>query len=117
MGYKAGYTKRMVAPVVEPVPLAMNEHGVIRVANTRVPLETVVTAFRNGATPEEIAQNFPVLALDDVYAVLTYCLRHPQEVEAYMQKRRALAEEVRQKVEGAMPQAGLRERLLVRLGR
>ena len=107
----------MVAPVAEPVPLSMNEQGVMRVANTRVPLETVVTAFRNGATPEEIAQNFPVLALDDIYSVLTYCLRHPEEVEAYMQKRRALADEVRQKVEAAMPQTGFRERLLARLGR
>jgi uncharacterized protein (DUF433 family) len=107
----------MVAPVAEPVPLSMNAHGVMRVANTRVPLETVVTAFRNGATPEEIAQNFPVLALDDIYSVLTYCLRHPEEVESYMQKRRALADEVRQKVESAMPQTGFRERLLARLGR
>ena len=108
----------MIAPVVEPVPLAMNEHGVIRVAGTRVPLETVVTAFRNGDSPEEIAQNFPVLPLGDVYAVLTYCLRHPQEVEAYMQDRRALATEVRRKVESQMrPQADFRERLLARLGR
>jgi len=94
----------------------MNEHGVIRVAGTRVPLETVVIAFRKGATPEEIAQNFPVLALGDVYAVLTYCLRHPEEVESYMQRRRALADEVRQKVESQMPQTGFRERLLARLG-
>src|SRR5262245_30319253 len=105
----------MIAPVVEPVPLAMNEHGVIRVSGTRVPLETVVIAFRNGDTPEEIAQSFPVLPLGDVYAVLTYCLRHPAEVETYMQRRRALADEVRQKVESQLPQTGFRERLLARL--
>lgn len=107
----------MIAPVAEPVPLAMNEHGVLRVAGTRVPLETVVAAFRKGATPEEIAQNFPVLPLGDVYAVLTYCLRHPEEVEEYMQGRQALADEVRQKVELQMPQTGFRERLLARLER
>ena len=82
-----------------------------------MPLETVVEVFNSGATAEEIAQDFPVLRLDDVYAVITYYLRHRDEVETYLQTRRAQAEEVRRKVEARFPQTGLRERLLARLGR
>lgn len=106
----------MVTPLAEPVPLHTDEDGVIRVAGTRVPLETVVVAFDSGATPEEIAQDFPVLKLDDIYAVVTYSLRHPEEVSAYLDRRRAQASEIRLKWEARCPQTGLRERLLARRG-
>jgi uncharacterized protein (DUF433 family) len=69
------------AATVEPIPLSTDANGVIRVAGTRVTLETVVGAFETGATPEEIAQDFPVLRLDDIYAVVTYYLRHRQRLK------------------------------------
>ena len=106
-----------VAVAAEPVPLETNADGVIRVGGTRVPLDTVIEVFNTGATPEEIAQDFPVLRLDDIYAVITYYLRHRAEVETYLRERRGQAEEVRRKIEARLPQAGLRERLLARLGR
>lgn len=65
-----------LATVVERVPLAKSDDGVIRVGGTRVTLETVVTAFDAGSTPEEIAQDYATLKLDDIYAVITYYLRH-----------------------------------------
>jgi uncharacterized protein (DUF433 family) len=105
------------ATTTEPIPLSTDPDGVIRVAQTRVTLETVVHAFETGATPEEIAQDFPVLQLDDVYAVITYYLRHRQEVETYLEERQAFAGKIRRQVEAHHPQAGLRERLLSRLGR
>jgi uncharacterized protein (DUF433 family) len=101
----------------EPIPLATDANGVIRVAETRVPLETIVDVFNTGATPEEIAQDFPVLCLADVYAVITYYLRHREEVEAYLGGRRAAAEKIRREIEARSSQHGLRERLLARLGR
>ena len=104
------------SPAPEPIPLETTSDGVIRVGGTRVPLETIVQVFNSGATPEEITQDFPVLRLDDVYAVITYYLRHRDEVEAYMETRRAQAKEVRRKVEARSPQTGLRERLIARLG-
>lgn len=101
----------------EPIPLAADANGGIRVAGTRVPLDTVVDTFMTGASPEEIADDFPVLRLDDVYAVLTYYLRHRAEVDAYLRERRARAEGIRREIEAHSPQTGLRERLLARLGR
>ena len=107
----------MSQPVAaEPVPLAVDSDGVIRVGGTRITLETVVDAFNTGATPEEIAQDFPSLRLDDAYAVITYYLRHRDEVEEYMGRRRAEARSIRVEVEEARPQTDLRQRLLDRLG-
>ena len=46
---------------------------------TRVTLEAIVAAFSDGATAEEIAQDFPAVSLSDVYAVISYYLRHRSE--------------------------------------
>ncbi len=46
----------------------------MRVAGTRVTLETVVAAFCHGATAEQIAHDYP-LELADIYAVITFYLR------------------------------------------
>lgn len=50
------------------VPLETTADGVVRVRGTRIPLDTVVTAFHLGATPEEIAQQYSPLDLADIYA-------------------------------------------------
>lgn len=68
----------------EPPPLRTDEHGVVRVGQSRVTLDLVVGAFLEGATAEEIAMRYPSLALGDVYAAAAYYLRHRQEVDAYL---------------------------------
>ncbi len=65
----------------EAPPLTEDAIGALRVGNSRVLLEIVVRAFQDGATPETIVQRYSTLALPDVYAVLAYYLRHPNEVE------------------------------------
>ena len=100
--------------VVERVPIQTDAHGVVRVAGTRVTLETIVDAFSAGATAEEIAQQYPTVPLVDVYSVVAYYLRHQPEVEAYMKERAALAVRVRREVDERFPSAGIRERLLAR---
>jgi uncharacterized protein (DUF433 family) len=103
------------AAALEPIPLATDLGGVIRVGGTRVTLDTVIDTFITGASPEEIAQDFPVLDLDDVYAVITYYLRHRAEVDAYLQERRVRAAAIRSEFEARSPQTGVRDRLLARL--
>jgi uncharacterized protein (DUF433 family) len=103
------------AAAMEPIPLSATVDGVIRVAGTRVTLDTVIDTFLTGASPEEIAQDFPVLRLDDVYAVLTYYLRHRAEVDTYLRERRSRAEGIRREIEAHSAQTGLRTRLLARL--
>jgi uncharacterized protein (DUF433 family) len=88
--------------------------GVVRVAGTRVTIDTIVGAFETGATAEEIALQYPTVPLVDVYSVITYYLRHKPEVDAHLKEREVLAERVREEVERRFPSTGIRERLLAR---
>ncbi len=103
-----------VVLVAELPPLREGDHGVLRVGETRVTLDTVVRAYENGATPEEIAEAYSTLSLGDIYAVIGYYLRHRDEVSAYLERRRQFAEEMRREGERRHPREGLRERLLAR---
>jgi hypothetical protein len=76
-----------------------------------VTLDTVVAAFVAGATPEEIAHQFPSLSLADVYQVIAYYLRRSSEVEAYLRQRGADQVVVR-----AENERRVRARLLARRG-
>ncbi len=87
---------------VEPMPLEVNADGVVRVGGTRVTLDTVVAAFNQGATPEEIVFQYPSLQLRDVYAAIAYYLRHQQDVGVYLQQRQQRASEIRQQNEAAI---------------
>jgi hypothetical protein len=84
------------------------------VGSTRVTLDTVVTAFKLGATAEEIAQKFPVLSLADIYAVIAYYLRERDAVEAYLAERVAARRAVQRENEARHDPVGIRERLLAR---
>jgi uncharacterized protein (DUF433 family) len=98
----------------EAIPLQMDVDGVVRVGNTRVTLDTIVMAFMEGATAEEIAQQYPSVFLADVYYTIGYYLRRQAEVEAYLNRRRRQAERVRWQNESRFDPAGIRERLLAR---
>ena len=98
----------------ETVPLVTDADGVIRVGKTRVTLDTVITAFLEGATAEEITYQYPSLDLADVYSVIAYYLRQRAEVDAYLQRRRKQAEKVREQNETRFDPSGIRERLLAR---
>jgi uncharacterized protein (DUF433 family) len=98
----------------DPLPLRADEHGSIRIGNTRVLLELVIRAYQSGLTAEQIAERFETLELADVHAVLAYYLRHRSEVEGYMQRRQAEAEEIRQRIEAELPRRLTREELLAR---
>ena len=41
-----------------PLPLTEREDGVIRIGGTRVTLDTLVYAFREGCSPEAIAEQY-----------------------------------------------------------
>jgi uncharacterized protein (DUF433 family) len=98
----------------ESIPLAIDSDGVARVSGTRVTLDTIVAAFHEGATAEEIVQQYPSLQLADVYAVIGYYLRHQREVEAYLEERQQHSETVRLENEARFDPRGMRDRLLAR---
>ena len=103
-----------MATTTEIIPLETDTHGVIRVSNTRVTLDTIVTAFKDGATAEEIAQQYPTVPLADVYHVIGYYLHRRDEVEAYLGKRKQEADELQKQMEARFNPFGIRERLMAR---
>jgi uncharacterized protein (DUF433 family) len=100
--------------VAEKPPLAEDVDGVLRVGGTRVRLESVISAFQNGCTPEEVVLKYPSLKLQDTYSVISYYLSHREEVEVYLQTRQALIEEADREIDVRFSSLGLRERLLSR---
>lgn len=94
--------------------LTADAHGVLRVGDTRVTLDILVNAFRSGQSPEEIREQFPTVDLGDIYAVLTYYLRHTGEVDAYLAAQASEGEQLRADMEARFPPEGIRARLLVR---
>ncbi|HTE66071.1 MAG TPA: DUF433 domain-containing protein [Candidatus Binatia bacterium] len=105
-----------IAATPEPVLLATDADGVVRVAGSRVTLDTLVASFHTGDSPEEIHEQFPTLDLADIYAVLTYYLRHTGEVEGYLEGRQRTRATVQADNEARHPPEGLRARLLARRG-
>ena len=64
-----------------------DERGVMRVADTRVPLDSVIAAFEQGASPETIQQQYPALSLEAVYGAITYYLAHRASVLDYLRRQ------------------------------
>jgi uncharacterized protein (DUF433 family) len=102
----------------QALPLRLTEDGTIRIADSRVSLDSVVHHYKLGATAEQIAQKFPALDLADIYAAITYYLNHEETIEEYLRQQGANGNEVQKKIESD-PQyqkksAELRTRLLSR---
>ena len=72
-----------------------DENGVLRVAASRVMLDSVVAAFHEGCSPETIQQQYPALSLEEVYGALTYYLSHVDEVGAYLKRQDRIWEDLR----------------------
>jgi uncharacterized protein (DUF433 family) len=97
-----------------PVPLENWPDGTVRVAGTRVLLELVVEAFRNGATPEQIAKRYTTVSVAAGYAIIAWVLEHKHEVDAYMSERAALSTKVRDEHERLNPPGDFWSRLRAR---
>jgi uncharacterized protein (DUF433 family) len=106
----------MMQMTFEPqtVPLQMDEYGTIRIGGTRVRLDTVVYAFNQGHTVEEIVTHFPVLNLADGYAVITYYLNNKAVVDEYIKQGEEEAGELQYEFESQPGYQVFRERLLAR---
>lgn len=76
--------------------LVRTPQGSWRIAGTRISLDSVVYSFCEGATPEEICQDFPGLSLAQVYATIAYYLNNREEVDRYLQGEQQFSEDLRQ---------------------
>lgn len=95
----------------DPLPLARDSAGVIRIGGTRVSLDSVVATYQTGASIQELAEAFPDLDLSDLHASIAYYLRHRQEIEQYLDARRRAAQEVEQEIRRDFPEVYTRSAL------
>ena len=108
-------TAALPAPRAAKVPLSVEQDtGRVRVAGTRIPIDTVVYAYRDGWLPGDIVRNYPALSLGDVDAVISYYLRHREAVDAYLRAWEEHAAAVRDVVEADPVQQAFRAALIKR---
>jgi uncharacterized protein (DUF433 family) len=72
-----------------------DEHGVLRVSDSHVMLDSVVAAFQQGHAAETIQGQYPSLTLEQVYGAIAYYLGHEEEVEEYLRRQDAAWEQGR----------------------
>jgi uncharacterized protein (DUF433 family) len=69
----------------------------IRVKDTRIGIETILFDYLLRAqTPEEIAETYPSLTLENVYATILYYLHNKETVDTYMTDWLEWAERMRE---------------------
>jgi len=74
------------------------------IAGTRISLDSIVYAFRRGASPEGIQRSLPLLSLEQIYGAITFYLGHQAEVDASLKQGEADFEQIRQKTREANPE-------------
>ena len=62
--------------------------GVYYVPGTRITLDSIVYAFREGCSPESIREDFEGLTLPDVYGVIAFYLDHQGDIDDYLSRRK-----------------------------
>jgi uncharacterized protein (DUF433 family) len=58
------------------------------IPGTRITLDSVVYAFREGCSPECIREDFNCLSLVHVYGAITFYLDHQAEIDSYLSRRK-----------------------------
>ena len=61
-----------------------DEHGVMRVGQTRVMFDSVLASFYEGCSAETIAQQYPALSLEEIYGAIAFYLGHRDIVDSYL---------------------------------
>ena len=59
-------------------------------------------------------QQFPAVALADVYMIIAHYLNHTADVDAYLFQRQTEAAELKREIEARFDPVGIRDRLMAR---
>ena len=79
--------QRRVGDIMGAQTYVEHRDGGYWVIGTRVSLDSLVYAFREGQTAESLAQSFPVLTLEHVYGAIAYYLAHRDVIDAYLREQ------------------------------
>lgn len=94
----------MTIETIQKVPLTLWKDGTIRVGETRLPIDRIVYAYKNGECPEEIFDSFPSTqyTIADIYSIISYYLKNREKIEKYLEKREKEAKQIKEEIE-SMP--------------
>ncbi len=65
----------------------------IRIKGHRIGIDQVIAYWKEGYSPEAIAEEFPGLSLEKVYATITYYLHNQSEIDGSMARLAAWREQ------------------------
>jgi uncharacterized protein (DUF433 family) len=102
------------APLSVSVPLSEDPPGVFRVGESRVLLELVIRAFKQGESPEGIARSYRSLRLADIYAVISRYLAHPAPFDEYLRQCDEQGDAIRNTIEASQRTGPTKDELLAR---
>jgi uncharacterized protein (DUF433 family) len=71
-------------------------NGGYYVKDSRVSLDSVVSAFLRGESPEGIAESFPALGLEQIFGALAFYLANREAVDRYLAESRLEFESLRE---------------------
>ena len=77
-----------------------NVEGAYRVAGSCVSLDSVVYCFREGRSPESIAESFPTVTLEQVYGAIAFYLANQPMVDASLREGERLSGEMQAEFAG-----------------
>ena len=98
----------------QTTPLILGDDGTIRIKGSRVSLEIIVRQFKQGATAEQLLEDFPSLTLRDIYGAIYYYLDNTEAVEDYMRQQEDSAVGMRAFLDSHLNSAALRTRIRAR---
>jgi uncharacterized protein (DUF433 family) len=101
----------MLQAPTQKVPLEPDREGVLYIAGTGVSLHSVVGMFEEGASPEEIANEYTSLRLQDVYTVIAYYLNNKEALDSRLAEEESASEKRCAEYEVRLPHQ-LRQKLL-----
>jgi uncharacterized protein (DUF433 family) len=73
------------------------------IEGTRISLDSVVYAFRQGLSPESIAQAFPLLNLEQIYGAIAFYLANRTVIDAYLAAEEATFDAMPQPLQSSDP--------------
>ena len=83
----------------------------IRIKGTRIGIETVLDEYiHNNKTPEEIADRYHTVTLEQVYATILYYLQNQEKVGAYLEDYLEYCRKAREEFEKNPPPGVIRLR-------
>lgn len=83
------------------------------VGASRVEVYSVIAAWQQGYSPEEVQSGFPTLSLAEVYGTILYYLEHKDELDAFFRETDERYRKLKAEAEAANPEfySMMRERM------